>query len=361
MDANLPDNDVSPSLDLDFQAEMLQQVSRTYALTIPRLPSGLREVVANAYLLCRIADTIEDEPTLDAGRKEVLLRRFPEAVAGNIEVETFAVNLSTQLSEATSTEERTLAANTWRILRITRGFSVTQRRAMERCLRIMARGMIEFQRKDTGEGLRDLSELDRYCYQVAGAVAEMLTELFCDYSAAAETRRARLMRLAPRYGQGLQMTNILMDIWTDLESGICWLPRELFLVKGFDPRELAAGNQDPGFTAGFDELVSIAHDHLRLGLEFILLIPRRELGIRRHLLLTLGLAAWTLRRIHTSPDFRNRKDLPPPKRAAPGLVAAIGPLAGSNLLMHGLFRVLLRGIPVRKSSGQSPAKPGEQQ
>ena len=44
--------------DDDFQSDMLEQVSRTFALTIPQLPPTLRRVVANAYLLCRIVDTI---------------------------------------------------------------------------------------------------------------------------------------------------------------------------------------------------------------------------------------------------------------------------------------------------------------
>ena len=44
-----------------YQAYSLQGVSRTFALTIPQLPHQLRLPVGNAYLLCRITDTIEDE------------------------------------------------------------------------------------------------------------------------------------------------------------------------------------------------------------------------------------------------------------------------------------------------------------
>ena len=47
--------------DAAYQDEILQYVSRTFALTIPQLPESLCKVVSNAYLLCRIADTIEDE------------------------------------------------------------------------------------------------------------------------------------------------------------------------------------------------------------------------------------------------------------------------------------------------------------
>jgi farnesyl-diphosphate farnesyltransferase len=50
--------------DDEFQAVLLEGVSRTFALTIPQLPTDLYTAVANAYLLCRIVDTIEDEISL---------------------------------------------------------------------------------------------------------------------------------------------------------------------------------------------------------------------------------------------------------------------------------------------------------
>ena len=45
----------------DFCRRALPEVSRTFALNIPVLPSPLDLVVTVAYLLCRIADTLEDE------------------------------------------------------------------------------------------------------------------------------------------------------------------------------------------------------------------------------------------------------------------------------------------------------------
>ena len=62
--------------DDDFQSEMLEGVSRTFALTIPQLPAELCRVVSNAYLLCRIVDTIEDEPLLDGARKNYFVSSF---------------------------------------------------------------------------------------------------------------------------------------------------------------------------------------------------------------------------------------------------------------------------------------------
>jgi len=54
----------------NLHEHLLEGVSRTFALTIPQLPDGLRETVTNAYLLCRIADTIEDDPELDSVTKD---------------------------------------------------------------------------------------------------------------------------------------------------------------------------------------------------------------------------------------------------------------------------------------------------
>ena len=59
-----------------YQDEILVHVSRTFALTIPQLPQALRTAVTSAYLLCRIADTIEDEPALSASDTHLFLERF---------------------------------------------------------------------------------------------------------------------------------------------------------------------------------------------------------------------------------------------------------------------------------------------
>ncbi|MEP7002663.1 MAG: squalene/phytoene synthase family protein, partial [bacterium] len=56
-----------------FAREVLPAVSRTFALSIRVLPGDLGKAVLTSYLLCRIADTLEDEPTLPAEAKAALL------------------------------------------------------------------------------------------------------------------------------------------------------------------------------------------------------------------------------------------------------------------------------------------------
>jgi len=72
MDASIADE--------DYQNGILPHVSRTFALTIPQLPPALRTPVTNAYLLCRIADTIEDEIEPSVAATLVLQQRFRSSV-----------------------------------------------------------------------------------------------------------------------------------------------------------------------------------------------------------------------------------------------------------------------------------------
>ena len=130
-----PSSDGMTASDLAYQAGMLQCVSRTFALTVPQLPGALRDVVGNAYLLCRIADTIEDEPTLSAGQTQAFAERFVEVVAGREAAEPFARELGAALSSATTASEHDLIANTPRVIRITNGFRAAQRGVLERCVR----------------------------------------------------------------------------------------------------------------------------------------------------------------------------------------------------------------------------------
>ena len=169
---------------------------------------GLCEVVANGYLLCRIADTIEDDPTLSVPEKQRFHALLHAAVTGQGDAQALALELAPRLSEKTLEAERELVRNAAQVVRETHGFDARQRGALSRCVRVMCEGMPSFQRGNPRRGLSDVDEMHEYCYCVAGVVGEMLTELFCAHSPKIDARRADLERLAVSFGQGLQMTNI---------------------------------------------------------------------------------------------------------------------------------------------------------
>ena len=330
---------------LAYQTQILPGVSRTFALTIPQLPEPLDHVIGNAYLLCRIADTVEDEPTLASAQKQVFLTRFADVVAGGASAQAFANDLHPLLSEATIAAERDLVAHTATVVGATHAFRRVQREALERCVTIMSTGMAEFQRAATLQGLEDMRHLDRYCYHVAGVVGETITALLCDYSPQIDARRDRLLRLSTSFGQGLQMVNVLRDMWDDRHRGVCWLPRDVFRALGVDLSSLAAGRPGPEFVAGLLGLVGVARKHLAAALQFTLLIPARETGIRRFLLWTLGMAVLTLRRIHARLDFVHGDDVKISRRDVRATVLVTSALVRSDAALRSLFDAMTRHLP----------------
>ena len=331
--------------DIDYQTEILQGVARTFALTIAQLPHPLCDAVGNLYLVCRIADTIEDEPALSWEQKEAFSKRFVEIVAGRDEPAPFAQELGALLSTSTTEREHNLVANTSRVVRITEGLSPVQREAIERCVRIMSRGMVEFQRNASAEGLEDVDHLNRYCYHVAGVVGETLTTLFCDYSEEMNSRRDELFALAVSFGQGLQMINILKDMWEDRRRGVSWLPRDIFRATGVDLGSVSSGQADPDFVNGVVKLVAITRHHLANALRFILIIPRHETGIRRSCLWPLGIAVLTLQRIYRKPAFTSGQEVKVSRRGVWAVAFATSIAVRSNTVLKLLFKVLSYGLP----------------
>lgn len=332
--------------DLEYQKNILQHVSRTFALTIPQLPPELDEVVSNAYLLCRIADTIEDETALSAAEKRRFSEDLVRVLGRRLPAEQFASELHPLLTESTLEPERDLVLNTPRVIRLTLGFSDRTRAALERCVRIMSRGMAEFQQKATLDGLEDLPHLDRYCYHVAGVVGEMLTELFCDYSDEIDQNRGSLSELAVSFGQGLQMTNILKDVWEDRRRGACWLPRQVFSDAGFDLGELRPGLRDEAFSRGMEELIAVARQHLENALAYTLLIPKHETGIRRFCLWALGMAVLTLRKIHRQKDYSAGEQVKISRRSVRATVTVTSLAVRSDAMLQFLFDLFTRQLPV---------------
>jgi farnesyl-diphosphate farnesyltransferase len=330
------------------QQHHLEGVSRTFAFTIPQLPTGLRETVTNAYLLCRIADTIEDDPNLDAGTKDRYHQRFLDSVTSGRDASELARNLCEDLAPTTLAAEIELVRDCERVLDFTHSMTDRQRRAVVDCLETMSRGMARFARCRSRRGLGDVAEYEEYCYFVAGVVGEMLTELFCDHSPAIEARRTELEERSVSFGLGLQMTNILKDIWDDYEASACWLPADVFASHGYDLASLAPdpNGNGPAFAAAIQDLVGIAHGHLRRALEYTLAIDANEVGIRRFLIWAALLATSTLRKISHNPLYRTGSEVKVSRRRVAAIVALSNTAIRSNFGLTALFNATVLGLPL---------------
>ncbi len=331
--------------DLVFQQRLLEGVSRSFAFTIPELPETLRTVVTNAYLLFRVADTIEDDNILTIEQKQFFWEELITAVSGLGTPEKLANDLLHLLSEATSTAEKELIKNLSHVIRIARSFNEFEYKALKRSIRLMCEGMRWFQNIRSPHGLRSFKELNDYCYYVAGVVGEFLTDLFCNYSVEISRKRMTLKRFAASFGQGLQMTNILKDLWRDLDRGVCWLPRDIFKKNGFDLKDLPHKYNCDSFKKGLSELIAISYDHLKNGLIYTLLIPKRETGIRKFCLWAIGLAIFTLRKIYRRVIYKSVEEIKISRKSVKRIILVTQLTIRSNLLLNLLFYLSAIGLP----------------
>jgi farnesyl-diphosphate farnesyltransferase len=218
----------------DFVAAHLARVSRTFALAVPTLEPRLRHAVGLAYLLFRVADTLEDAARWDAGARVEALRRFADLVerpdpgdahrlgaawsaarpidhAGYLDLLVDLPRVLAELDRVEAASRDVIAAH---VVRTTRGMAAITAGAEGGAIAL------------TNEG-----ELRHYCYVVAGIVGEMLTELFLLDQPCLASAAALLREDAARFGEGLQLVNILKDAQADAREGRTFLPAGLSLDR----------------------------------------------------------------------------------------------------------------------------------
>lgn len=313
------------------QHNHLIKVSRTFALTIPLLPDSLCDWVSNAYLLCRIADTVEDDPKAPAEKKYSWLAEFGRLAAQGFVDEIKLINLHRQgmdlIKDGAKESELLLFKDMQKVVSRTLSFEPRVRQILSRGVSIMCYGMALSVK---GTNISSLNDLDGYCYFVAGVIGEVLACLFalCDE----KINRQDLLALSVSFGEGLQLTNILKDRSEDKKRGVSFLP------------------DDSSEKLTDSDYIAITQGHLDDALRFIMMIPSQNKGIRQFCLLNIAMATATLKKIAKnkgSESFRLKIS----RRTVRFLYMLCALSCGSNILTRLLFRFLSCGM---KRSRRNP-------
>jgi farnesyl-diphosphate farnesyltransferase len=209
--------------------DLLTKTSRTFALNIPLLPEPTRCEVTVAYLLFRIADTLEDATEWPQSRKLAELDRFASILRRPDDGT--AVRLASQWIDAPPCEHEgylELLAELPFVLRVTASLAPESQELVRAHTLRTIEGMSSFLAREDGTELRlrDVKDLQAYCYAVAGIVGEMLTELFLKDRDHMRSVAPVLRGLAPTFGEALQLVNILKDSAWDTGEGRHFLPVE---------------------------------------------------------------------------------------------------------------------------------------
>ena len=214
--------------------DLLARTSRTFALAIPCLPDPVRYEVTVAYLLFRIADTIEDGPHLNRDEKLSALAELDRRL---LEQPGSSSGLTLTRMPCDNADYLQLLGSFPLVLDQLPSFAPAVQATIISHVCESVGGMRQFIAEGSPAGrieIRCQASLRQYCYAVAGIVGEMLTELFVHAVPRLEQVRPTLSRHARFFGEGLQLVNILKDSRDDQQMGHRFEPGDTSQVQLFE-------------------------------------------------------------------------------------------------------------------------------
>ncbi len=290
-----------------FCNEILPAVSRTFALGIRLLPGALGHAVRDAYLLCRIADTIEDAPELPATEKAALLDLLSAGFDAPERIDALASRIGVVTGDAAHTR---LAQNCALVFASYGTLPTGTREHVRRWVREMISGMRKFVLAyPNGIRIQSIEEYKEYCYYVAGTVGYLLTDLWHEHSPSIGRHRYELLRRRCRaFAEPLQTVNILKDVARDAErENSIYIPEQLLREHGSGHETILAHDRAAQNHAALGALVQLAWHDLDQATSYLLSIPRRAPAIRLFCALPLLFAYATLRDLTRTPGAIARR------------------------------------------------------
>eukprot|EP00878_Enallax_costatus_P022101 GHUV01023436.1.p1 GENE.GHUV01023436.1~~GHUV01023436.1.p1 ORF type:complete len:325 (+),score=79.94 GHUV01023436.1:206-1180(+) len=200
---------------LAFCYDMLNRVSRSFAIVIQQLPNPLRDAICVFYLVLRGLDTVEDDMAIPDGVKLPALYSFHEKIyergfhmkCGAGEYVRLMAEFGTVVDVFLSLDKHFQEVIA----------DITQK---------MGEGMAEFIQKE----VETVADYDLYCHYVAGLVGVGLSQLFAS-SGLESAQYAHADVLSNHMGLLLQKTNIIRDYLEDIneepKARMFW-PREIW-------------------------------------------------------------------------------------------------------------------------------------
>jgi farnesyl-diphosphate farnesyltransferase len=287
------------SAEKKYLDEMMNKVSRSFAIVVLSLEEPLNAYMATAYLICRVVDNIEDCAQPFAWKQQ-RFQEFHQLIEEPVSAPQILAAWSQELWPGLTQDELEMMGPVrglilWEIYVQLPG---TSRSIIRRWTSEMADGMLRIENPDqhpllaNRDGVRVLaaeSDYNAYCFYVAGTVGHMATELVVDHYGLAEDAANRLSACCEACGRGLQKTNILKDFAEDLGRGISYLPYTWHREADFAPLSLA-GAPVQWKKMVIDDVVRELHD----ATEYVLALPYHAAGYRMASLMSLLPAYQTL-------------------------------------------------------------------
>jgi farnesyl-diphosphate farnesyltransferase len=249
--------------------ELLRSASRTFALSIERLPGVVGEAMCLAYLLLRVSDFLEDNDYMPPERKVVLLKQWDEVLAGQAPVEAFVAELADH--EPGDDPDARVAAHSVEILQKVHALPLAVQNQLLVHVRDSTQGMARWVAR--GPDIPLETDMDDYMHEVAGRVGYLVTDVFAWYSGFIRARLSQLMPLAREFGLALQTVNVIRGLRKDYERGWIFVPESFCAAVNLRRSDLFKPEYQIQALQVVDMVADKAEGHLQKALAYVLALP----------------------------------------------------------------------------------------
>lgn len=272
--------------DRDFSYEVLNKVSRSFAVVIQQLPVELRDPVCIFYLTLRALDSIEDDMDLDEETKNRLLRNFHlQCGDGSL----------TYPNIGDTEDYRMLMQHYNKVARVYARLDVGYREVIADITRRMGHGMADF----ADAKVHSVADYDHYCHYVAGLVGYGLSGLFSASGHEHENLQYQY-HISNSMGLFLQKTNIIRDYREDLEVGRRFWPSEIWSRFSDDFAWFSQHPTRPESLACLNTMVADALRHLPDCITYLKLLENKQ--VFRFCAIPQIMAVATLAKVFNNPE-----------------------------------------------------------
>ena len=277
--------------------DLLKATARSFYLTLRVLPARVRPQIGLAYLLARTTDTVADTELIPPAQRLDALARLRERILGQTAARldlgelarrqgSPAEKLLLEKVENSLAALSTLAPADLQCVRdvlatITSGQELDLRRFAPLAPALQGAGDQPKSERQPVIALATAAELDDYTYRVAGCVGEFWTRL-CRAHLFPDARLDEKQFVADgiRFGQGLQLVNILRDVPADLKNGRCYLPLEKLTPARLAPDTMLRPEHAEKFLPLFRAHLDLAAAHLAAGWRYTNALPFGQFRVR---------------------------------------------------------------------------------
>ena len=292
------------SKEFQYCLQVLNSVSRSFALTIPMIEESIRTPILMGYLEARVLDSFEDEyqnnisKSQRAGNLDLVFSvlKAPNHSQAGIKVKKITQTAPDYISNPSYLD---LVQNFDKIIKIHQTLKLSERNILVSWFNKTVQGMKKF----LGKKVANFKELDQYCYYVGGTIGGFLTDLLIKNAKKVSTGQVKILKsFYADFGIFLQKVNIIRDFREDIlkNKRIFW-PQEVFASHNLTPAKLLDKKYEAQALTLLGQMLDSAHKHVEPINKYISAIPADFSGFKKAFSINFHMGVETLKKVKANP------------------------------------------------------------